>query len=305
MSGELWPNFFIVGAMKCGTTTLWSHLRSHPDIFFPAMKEPIYFLTKGPRPEHVRVCEEMNCVGNTAKYLRLYEGAEEFKVVGDASPQYLWDKNAPARIYEVSPSARIVVMLRDPVVRAHSHYLMYRRLGGERLSSFYDALKADMADRDNRFFFGRHYIEMGLYCEQIKRYFEVFGRDRVFVLLLDELSKQPEESLARVAQHLEISTCSPQMTRTEEVSNAFKLPRPALRQAWRTAQRILTVERREKYVPGFINEWLRKSKLLYNFDKPVIDPRSRGLLQSIYDPEISNLEQLLNRKLPELRKSWG
>src|ERR1700722_16339843 len=107
MMGEqdlIWPNFYIVGAVKCGTTSLWAHLRQHPEVFLPEMKEPHFFATNiGPTPP---AAKSLHCPGDLGTYQRLYTSSSSFPAIGDASPSYLADEDAPRRIHEVCPLAR-------------------------------------------------------------------------------------------------------------------------------------------------------------------------------------------------------
>jgi hypothetical protein len=307
MSGELWPSFFVVGATKCGTTTLWAHLKRHPKVFLPEMKEPHYFLSQGPKPEDEKK-EIPHCVANLAKYRALFKNANSDMAIGDCSPTYLWDKASAQKIYQVRPDAKIIAILRDPVLRAHSQFLMHRKLGGEPLNDFYAALQADikeMEDPARRFFGQRLYIEMGLFHAQLQRYIDAFGRANVLVLTLDQLASNADATLKIMTDHLGISALEPVSDASEEKSNSYKMPRPGFRGAFRVLHRVFTRERREKWLPESVNAWLRSSSFLYSTEKPPLDSESRRLLQQIYDPEISRLEQLLGRRFPELRKSWN
>ncbi len=100
------PNFFIVGAPRCGTTALYSYLRQHPDVFLPDYKEPHFFNT------------DMNSGGairDDAEYLALFASARDQARIGEASVYYLSSQAAPERIKSFCPTAKIVVMLRNPV----------------------------------------------------------------------------------------------------------------------------------------------------------------------------------------------
>jgi hypothetical protein len=304
MSDRIWPNFFIVGAVKCGTTSLWEHLQGHPQVFFPAMKEPYYFQSKLPDPR-LTAKFSYEFIGQQEKYLDLYTSAQGYTAVGDASPTYLCDEQSPGRIREACPNARIIAILRDPILRAHSHYLMHRRLGKESIPRFYDALKADLAQlgQDSRYFGNRLYVEMGLYYKQVKRYLDTFGQDRVLILLLNDLSRNPTTTMNKVTEHLGVVPFDLDHVWKSE-SNQFRMPRPGLRAIFRMAHRTLRNERVEKVIPGYVNEWLRSSSFLYERKKPAMDAASQRLLQELFDPDVRKLEDLLGRKLPELRKSW-
>src|SRR6266849_533449 len=141
---EIWPNFFLVGAAKAGTTSAYAYLSQHPQVFFPRIKEPHFFTRVRPSGEQRFFVE---AITDRTAYLRLFRGARGFGVVGDASPSYLWHPHVAHRIRARVPDAKIAIILRDPVERAHSHYLMDYREGVQDLS-FYEALVRDMNRRE-------------------------------------------------------------------------------------------------------------------------------------------------------------
>jgi hypothetical protein len=107
------PDFFIVGAGRCGTTALYEYLRAHPRIFMPVVKEPRFFAGDMPGL--------MNRVASLPEYLRLFRGAgPRHLAVGEASPQYMYSRSAIGNIREFEPDARLIVMLRNPVDMACS-----------------------------------------------------------------------------------------------------------------------------------------------------------------------------------------
>src|ERR1700752_3456715 len=108
---EIWPNFFLVGAAKAGTTSIYAYLSQHPAVFFPSIKEPHFFTDVRPAPEQQFLIEE---VTKRSAYLRLYIRAASHPVIGDASPSYLWHPEVAQRICAEVPQAKIAVILRDP-----------------------------------------------------------------------------------------------------------------------------------------------------------------------------------------------
>jgi hypothetical protein len=293
------PNFFIVGAVKCGTTSLYEHLKKHPQVFLPEIKEPGYFLSE---PLPPRWEADLQCVGDAEAYDRLYEGAAGFKAVGDITPGYLRDKHTPARIHAACPDARIVIMLRDPVARAHSHYLMLLLKAIETDTSFIQALQRIKEKGNENWFASYLYIECGRYFAQVQRYLEVFGKEQVLVLLFDELAKNPAGLLTTVARHIGIDPAQFGAANVEKAHNAFRLPRSLT--AHRIAHNPVVKAVRKRLLPSGVQQWLRSSRLLYGNRKPPLDQESRRFLQEIYDPDITRLEELLGRKMPQLRKSW-
>ena len=126
------PDFFIVGAAKSGTTSLYSYVRQHPEVFLPSMKEPRFFVD----PDYFGgdALGHLTQVRDLDEYLGLFAGAPECARVGEASPVYLYSRGTAERIRGFRPDASIVAILRNPVDRAYSHYWLHVRLGAERLS---------------------------------------------------------------------------------------------------------------------------------------------------------------------------
>jgi hypothetical protein len=297
----IWPNFYIVGAAKCGTTSLYAELKRHPEVFLPGVKEPHYFITTPPRPE-MRVRQEHRA-GDRDGYLQLYNEAGSYRAIGDASPSYLWDAGSPARIHDVCPNAKIIVILRDPVLRAHSHFQMNHLVGTESGSdSFIEALRRDEARQPKGWWAARLYIELGLYHSQVRRFQDIFGTDQVLVVLFDDLKRNPRKLYAQVARHIGIDPAPFEKADVSRAHNAFRTPR------FLGAYHYLTIkfskELRERVLPPSVRKWLRSSPLLYKRSKAPLDDEARRFLQNIYDPDVTALEELLGRQLPELRKSW-
>ena len=292
----IWPNFFIVGASKCGTTSLYAHLKKHPQVFLPEIKEPNYFSTDAPPGEPILPIGKSTTL---EEYRALYRPAAGFRAIGDMSTAYVWDKNVPGRIREVSPDAKIIIMLRDPVMRAHSQYLMYLSHGGDPSQSLWEALQRDKNRNKSSRLSSFLYLERGLYFEQVQRYFDVFGRDRVLVLLFDDLTVQPGAVFKRVAEHIGIEPDQFGSMDLSEVHNSFNMAK------FMTAYKIAGyLGLRTKLLPKSARQWLKQSPFLFDKKKPPVDEESRRYLQHIYGPDIVRLEELLGRKLPELRKSW-
>src|SRR3954469_19217742 len=113
-----WPNLFIVGAAKAGTTSLWTALGELPEVFMSPLKEPHFFSGVTPRREWA---SHFPTVTTEAEYHQLFKGAGDARYLGDASTSYLWaGSRAAEAIRRHNPEARIIAMLRDPVDRAYS-----------------------------------------------------------------------------------------------------------------------------------------------------------------------------------------
>src|SRR6056297_3678088 len=109
------PNFFVVGAARSGTTTLYYTLKKHPDVFIQPLKEINYFLSSNRR--------------TWQEYLNLFEGVKNEKIIGEISPKYLYYKEVPKLIKRKINNPKILIQLRDPLERAISHYKLRKRSG--------------------------------------------------------------------------------------------------------------------------------------------------------------------------------
>jgi Sulfotransferase domain len=194
------PEFLVIGAQKAGTTALYAYLRWHPAITGPSWKEVSFFDRHWWRGE------------------RWYRGQFPLRsagrLVGEASPSYLFHPLAPERVRSLLPDVRLIALLRDPVERAYSQYQHEVALGREPLS-FEDALEAEeertrgeverlVADPRafSRDWWDHTYAARGLYAEQLERWLAVFPRNQLLVVAADELGEKPAETYAAVLSFL-------------------------------------------------------------------------------------------------------
>ena len=187
------------------------------------MKEPSYFASSlKPVP---RKLTNSYMPDDLERYQSIYKGADRYAAIGDATPFYLWDEGAAAKIRAVSPSARIIIMLRDPVERAHSHYLLAAQHRLEH-RPFLRALQEGCDQKQKNRWAAYHcYVEMGLYYSQVRRYLEVFGTEQVAIFLFEDLKRNPVELFTKVARHLGIEATFPNEEELSRAENAFKMPR--------------------------------------------------------------------------------
>jgi len=186
------PNFLIVGVMKGGTTSLFKYLALHPAVAAPLRKEIKFFdsnYTYG--------------LGWYRAHFPLALGAKKGLLTGEASPYYIFHPTAPERIRLALPQAKIIVLLRNPVERAFSHYQHMARLGVEKLS-FEEALdqeesrlagEVEKITADARYSTALHvrysYVARGRYLEQLKKWYALYPPEQILVLKSEDLSNTP------------------------------------------------------------------------------------------------------------------
>jgi len=176
------PDFFICGAAKSGTTSLFNHLGQHPEIFTPDLKEPGYFSSLRP------LCDE-------EQYLSIFEDACEHQLIGEASGAYLTSPDSAVRIAEAVPGAKIIIMLRNPAERAYSLYKWMAKEGYDYAGNFEEALHLEESKRHENpkfrynnpeYHYNYLYFNSGLYGKQVKRYVENFPRRNLKFIIFEE-----------------------------------------------------------------------------------------------------------------------
>ena len=177
------PNFFIIGAMKSGTTALYYYLEQHPEIYMSPVKEPNFFCSQEQR-------NGADSVTDIGTYQHLFRDVLGQIAIGEASHCYLYDPRAAAEIRRCVPDAKLIAILRNPIDRAYSHFLHMVRTGLEPLGDFAQALHEEEAGAYKERIF-QDYVGRGFYYSQLKRYFGTFDRKQIRFISYEDLSDAP------------------------------------------------------------------------------------------------------------------
>ncbi len=202
------PDFFIVGHPKCGTTALYATLKRHPQIYMPVLKEPRFFASDLRHPAPRRPTGDPDTL---EEYLSLFEDAAPDQRAGDASPQYLWSRTAARHIADVQPAARIVAILREPASFLRSLHLQFVQSYNEMEKDLRKALSLEGARRRGKRIPRQSlrpqmliYSEHVCYVEQLRRYHAVFPPEQVLVLIYDDFRRDNEGTVRAVLRFLEV-----------------------------------------------------------------------------------------------------
>lgn len=285
---ERWPNVFLVGAPKAGTTSIYAYLYEMPGIHMSPVKEPNYFSRRivptGGRNAPIR---------DKTAYLKLFEGAAPGDLLGEASPTYLHDPDAPALIREASPDARIIVTLRDPVDLMFS---LYRLLLGRGLvgGSFAATVTHRLSRESTNWSRPQLRIEYGFYYEALKRYLDVFGTERVQVLLFEDLARDPGEAMRTVARFLGLP--EPQFSGRPQTYNASAVPRSRLTRALLANRRITHAA--ERLLSPRLRRSLRERLLVRPAAAPAMEDAARDALVALYAEDVGKTLSLVGRSRP-------
>lgn len=200
-------DFFLVGAARCGTTSLYNYLNSNNGIFLPKVKEPNYFSdVDSPKSEDFDLPKpnesyHSKIITSEKIYNSLYDKAINTQLRGDTSPSYLWDRNTAKKIYKHNPEAKIIISLRHPIDRAYSHYIMNYFTGVEINKCFQEALKAP---KNSIWGSCNQYLEMSAYFEQVKAYYNVFPKEQIRVLVYEDWTKNLESEIIGLFNFLNV-----------------------------------------------------------------------------------------------------
>lgn len=279
-----WPNFFIVGAPRSGTTSLYRYLEQITEVFMPTTKEPNFF---NPTVNLDSLLSKP--IRDEKKYLNLFKDVKNHIAIGEASSTYLWDPKTPELIHKVSPNARIIIILRDPIERAISEYQFLVGLGSIK-KPFTEFVRNANKTLN---YSNRGIIETGLYYEQVKRYLDVFGSKQVKIMIFEEFAQDTFNAVKNVLEFLGIKNTEPK--NVEQVYNPVITPRgklasilirnPVLRKVGKTI------------LPRKTARSLR-DVLTEKAEKPTVLDHDRKFLCDFYRKDVENLKQLLNHPLP-------
>jgi hypothetical protein len=208
------PDFFIVGHQKCGTTALYLMLSQHPQIYMPDIKEPWFFA----RELRLRFDKpSTRSRPNTLEdYLALFADAAPDQVAGEASPQYIRSLHAAREIAELSPDARIVVLLREPAAFLRSLHLQLVATHIEDEPDFGRAITLEESRRHGEHVPSRSVSPQSLlysdhvrYTEQLRRLAEVFPPEQVLVLIYEDFRRDNESIVRQVLEFLGVDSSVP------------------------------------------------------------------------------------------------
>jgi hypothetical protein len=286
------PNFLVIGANKAGTTALYHFLKAHPQIYMSQNKEPSFFIFVGAKELRKRPDAQIltRTVDNIEDYQALFHGVKNEKAIGEASTGYLPNGEAAARIRDYIPRAKLIALLRDPSDRAHSAHSMYVGLGLEPISDFASAVDRELAGCE-----WRHYVKLGFYYSQLKRYFELFDARQIKLFLYEDFQERPLAVLKEIFTFLEVDdSFEPDVSVRRNVS---LIPKN------RTLQSILTKDRAIKrllkaVIPSAVRSRIKDNVMSWNGAPPTpLSPEVRHRLVQIYREDILKLQDLLQRDL--------
>jgi hypothetical protein len=283
------PNFFVVGAPKCGTTSVYNYLSQHPDIFLPSKKELNFFSSQEIIFQNLYYDSFM--IEHLKDYKHMYKKSKNSDVTGDFSVSYLFYKDTPKKIKNSIPDAKIIIFLRDPSERAFSHYLMDYRLG------YLDIPLEELIKKPKKFhLYYQQIIELGLYYKQVKRYKDIFG-DNVKIILFEQLKNNTSFVLKDILGFIGVDNTVD--LAADKKHNPFKIPKNNL------VKKMYTHKKTRNFFSYLTPKIFRKfifSNFFSNV-KPTISSTTKKSLSNLFEDDIKRLEKLINEDLSDWYKN--
>jgi hypothetical protein len=237
---------------------------------------------------------------NIEEYSTLFEGVRGEKAIGEATPLYIYAPGTAERIERYVPGAKSIALLRNPADRAYSAFLYAVRMGVEPLTDFAQALREEPLRMRNCWHYIFHYRSRGLYYQQLKRYYEVFGRERLGVWLYEDMREDPASVAQSVFRFLEVDD-----TFAADTSSRYN---PAGVPATRSARAAMRATNRavwglRKVLPptsSILPLAFKMRRVVQNrvlTEPPPIDPELREGLVEGYKEDVLRLQELIGRDL--------
>lgn len=292
----MYPNFFIVGAAKAGTSSLDRYLSQHPQIYIPPKKEAHYFSIPdfplrftGPGDDGMNEFT----IRDKETYTSLFTPAENHLAVGESSVFYLYYPGTAERIYQEVPAAKIIIVLRNPVDRAFSAYMHLIRDERETLT-FEASLEQEPARRNAHFEPMWLYKALGLYASQVERYLATFGHQQVKVVLFEEFVRNPQATLEELFAFLQVDPFF-------EVDTSLRLNesgKPKSRLVYNfVSQPHPLKELLKPLIPHQVRERMGIRAKSLVLERTEMNPETRRNLQAFFLKDTLRLESILHRDL--------
>lgn len=282
-------NLFIVGAPKSGTTLLYHFLNDHPEAFMSAPKETNFFTYTQIKKQNLYYGAEK--IQSLDQYERLFESAQKEKIIGEGSVSYLFYPNAAQELQQYNPKSNIIILLRNPAERAISHFLMDSRLGF--INDSIEDIFYKKSKHKNAHLWFQQVFELGLYSEQVKRYYDCFPKEQIHVFFYEEIKKDTTFFFQDICKKLDISYNAFEISFSNK--NAFEAPKGKTMASLYKSERIRHLSK--KILPNSIVGKIKES--LFTKDKPKFSEHFLKDLNAYYSNSINELALLLDRPLDQ------
>lgn len=302
------PGFLLVGAAKSATSSLHAYLDQHPDIKMPSIKESWFFSFYKNPPDYKSPGKLSNLISELDEYLKLFNGAKEHQILGDACPSYLYTYEDTIRnikqIYSETEqqNLKIIISLREPVSRALSQFYTFKRKVEEPLNFEQAIQKSTLTERKqenwNIFY---DYPGFGLYSKQVEAFQQAFGSENVMIILFDDIHKDMAEVCRNIYEFVGVDA---NFIINDQIKHNSITGEPKMK--WLVSG-LFSRNKYKRMISALIPKFLRNI-ILYIILKPLLkrkalDEKNIKNLSAFFEQDIIKLEKLIGRDLGGWRNS--
>ena len=288
------PTFLIVGVQKAGTTSIYGYLKQHPQVYMSPIKETNFL-----RRDWEKYTEGRPKIDTWEKYCELFQDVKDEIAIGEASPSYLFNyKSSSEMILRYLPNIKMIAILRNPVERAYSDYLMHLR-DGINIGNVLPLSKQAQFHANTSFT-----IRRGFYYNPVKHYFDIFGKEKLKVVLYDDLCKNSLAMMQDIYQFIGVdNTFNPNTSKRQQAAGVPK--NQAFNNLLQTKNPIRTAISSvlKLAIPLEVRQKVRSRLIKLNLGGKELIPLSsedRKVLTDLYREDILQLQDLIHRDL----SSW-
>jgi hypothetical protein len=275
------PNLYIVGAAKAGTTYFTNILDTHKDIYVPFFQEPQYLASEFRNDINIKSMDE---------YLSLYDNRKE-SILVDGSTTYLYSREAAKNIYDLDKDAKIIIILREPIARTQSQYKFQVRNGKE-TKDINDILENYKYDLDRKDVWSFHYVETSDYYEQVKRYYQIFPKNNIKIVIFEELISNEQIVMEDVSKFLNIDIKDLSLNiNHKNASNEPLIP---------SLNKYMSKDTFMKKIFKAIVPWKLRRAIIWNIHK--YNQSDRKIKAKISNKNIEKLKEILYKNLEDLQE---
>lgn len=303
VKSEVWPNFLIIGAGKCGTTSIDFYLKQHPEIFMSPVKEPNFFGLELLSEEHFNYDEKQldffrSSITDRDDYLALFEEVKEEKALGEVSNTYLYHEHAGNQIKKHIPDVKLIAIFRQPAERLYSRYLHLARDQELPTSSFSDCL-----DKNTIWWERDDLVKEGFYFKHLSKFYDLFDESRIKVFLYEDLNNNTESVLKEIFEFLEVDSGFSPDTSIRYNPSGFiknKYYDRLIGADGMIKKALKSVMNDDVFEKFKFNPLVRRMVTKIhksNLEKPKLDETLKRQVTDIYKQDIEQLSLLINRDL--------
>ncbi len=285
------PNFLIFASGKSGTTSLYHYLRQHPQVYMPDLKETLYFSYDPERSDCQGEFGKRYTIRTMEAYRALFDGVTDETAIGEASIQYYCYPGTERQIHETLPKVKLVGILRHPIDRAYSAYMMHVRDGRE-TRSFEEAVELELSGAGPQMPSGMgSYIAHGFFGQHLARYYALFPKEQIRLYRFEDFKAEPMRVLRDLFAFLGVAPdFQPDMSVKYNVSG---VPKGGLTHKLTNKNPVTQALKRHlpKRVATPLYRWAL-NKRNRNLEQVSLDPATRERLQALCHEDLVRLGEL-------------